>query len=47
MSDGAQETALPALEEVVTGKTEIEVTNTLLNFVQTAFEYKMDDDQFG
>lgn len=47
MSDEFQETVLPALEEAIAGRTETEAADMLLNFVQTAFEYKTDDDQFG
>jgi len=47
MSDEFQETVLPALAEAVAGKTETEAADMLLNFVQTAFEYKTDDEQFG
>lgn len=47
MSDEFQETVLPALKEAVAGKSETEAADMLLNFVQTAFEYKTDDDQFG
>lgn len=36
-----------ALEKVVEGKSETEAANMLLRFVQTAFKYKTDDDQFG
>lgn len=47
MSDEFKETVLPALTEAVAGKTETEAADMLLNFVQTAFEYKTDNDQFG
>lgn len=47
MSDEFQETVLPVLKEAIAGKTEAEAADMLLNFVQTAFEYKTDDDQFG
>lgn len=47
ISDEFQETVLPALAEAITGKSETEAANMLLNFVQTAFEYKTDDEQFG
>jgi hypothetical protein len=36
-----------ALGKVVEGKSETEAVNMLLRFVQTAFKYKTDDDQFG
>jgi hypothetical protein len=35
------------LKPIVMGKTEIEAVNILLRFVQTAFEYKTDQEQFG
>ncbi|MBC8414943.1 MAG: hypothetical protein H8E11_00775 [Candidatus Cloacimonetes bacterium] len=35
------------LKPVLDGKTEAEAANVLLRFVQTAFEYKTDGDQFG
>ncbi|MEH6447967.1 MAG: hypothetical protein V7765_04815 [Oleispira sp.] len=44
-----QETAyslLTQLKPIVEGHTETEAVNRLLRFVQTAFEYKTDDDQF-
>jgi hypothetical protein len=44
-----QETAyslLSQLKPIIEGHTEIEAVNRLLRFVQTAFKYKTDDDQF-
>lgn len=38
---------LTGLAPLVEGKRETEAVNLLLRFVQTAFEYKTDDDQFG
>ena len=38
---------LSALRPLVVGKTETEAVNLLLRFVQTAFHYKTDEDQFG
>ncbi|MCX8083682.1 MAG: hypothetical protein N3C60_02040 [Calditerrivibrio sp.] len=35
------------LRRVVEGKSEVEAVNILLRFVQTAFEYKTDQDNFG
>ena len=35
------------LKPIVVGKTEIEAVNILLRFVQTAFEYRTDQEQFG
>jgi hypothetical protein len=46
-STEATETLLAALRPLVSGTTEREAVNTLLRFVQTAFEYKTDPDQFG
>lgn len=36
-----------SLAPMLEGKSEIEATNMLLNFVQTAFQYQTDQDQFG
>lgn len=38
---------LSALRPLVTGKMETEAVNILLSFVQTAFDYKTDQEQFG
>ena len=38
---------LSQLRPVVAGQTELEAVNRLLRFVQTAFAYKTDEDQFG
>lgn len=38
---------LKALKPLVEGKTEGEAVNIIIRFVQTAFKYKTDDDQFG
>lgn len=38
---------LQALRPIVSGKPEGEAVNILLRFVQTAFDYKTDDQQFG
>jgi hypothetical protein len=37
----------PALQKQITGKSEKDAANILLNFVQTAFEYQTDRQQFG
>lgn len=37
----------PALKKQISGKSELEAANILLNFVQTAFDYKTDQEQFG
>jgi hypothetical protein len=41
------ETLLPALREKLGGRTEQESVERLLNWVQTAFEYKYDDEVWG
>ena len=41
-----QSSLLSSLKPLVEGKTEIEAVNILLRFVQTAFAYKTDDEQF-
>lgn len=42
-----QQSVLPTLRAAIQGKSETEAANILLNFVQTAFEYATDDQQFG
>ena len=37
----------PVLKRAITGRTEQEAANMLINFVQTGFQYKTDGDQFG
>ncbi len=37
----------PSLMAAINGKSEFESTEIILNFVQTAFEYKIDNEQFG
>lgn len=37
----------PTLRQYIDGKSSAEAADLLLNFVQTAFEYKTDDEQFG
>lgn len=37
----------PSLKAAMAGKSQIEAANVLINFVQTAFEYKTDEEQFG
>ena len=37
----------PVLRKSIEGKSQIEAANRLINFVQTAFDYKTDKDQFG
>ena len=36
-----------ALRPIIQGKSEYEAVNMILRFVQTAFEYQVDDEQFG
>ena len=47
VSPSASYSLLSALAPQVQGKSELEAVNFLLRFVQTAFEYKTDDQQFG
>lgn len=44
---GAGEGLLEQLRPLVEGRTEPEAVNLLLRFVQTAFDYRTDDEQFG
>ncbi len=47
VSSYAAYSLLAALEKHLQGKTELEAVNFLLRFVQTAFKYETDDQQFG
>lgn len=47
MSNDLANKLLPALKKEVAGKTEEQAANIILNFVQTAFQYKTDEEQFG
>lgn len=47
LSETIQRNIYPVLEYAIKGKTETEAANILINFVQTSFDYKTDDDQFG
>ena len=47
LSDMLKENLLPVLQEAIKGKSEWDAANILINFVQTGFEYKVDEDQFG
>ena len=47
LSPEAGYSLLNALEPIIKGKSEAEAVNILLRFVQTAFSYKTDGDQFG
>lgn len=44
---GVESELLSSLAPLVANKSEEEAANILLNFVQTAFQYAMDDEQFG
>jgi hypothetical protein len=46
-SSEAIESLFPQLRSILQGKTELVAVNMLLRFVQTAFEYKTDPEQFG
>jgi hypothetical protein len=47
VSDVARQSLLSTLKPLIAGKSEYEAVSLLLNFVQTAFEYQTDDEQFG
>lgn len=47
VSQEVEQSVLPPLKEAIQGKSEVEAANILINFVQTAFEYQTDDEQFG
>ncbi len=47
LSDRLKGELYPVLRKAIDGKSEAEAANMLLNFVQTAFDYKTDDEQFG
>ena len=47
ISDSLKQSLLLPLGQLVEGKSEQEAVNILLRFVQTAFAYKTDDEQFG
>ncbi len=46
-STDARKSLLDAMRPLIKDKSETEAVNLLLHFVQTAFPYKTDDDQFG
>jgi hypothetical protein len=46
-SPEAMRSLLTGLKPIVLGKSELEAVNILLRFVQTAFEYRTDQEQFG
>ena len=47
LSGEIKKTLYPILRAQISGKTKLEAANILINFVQTAFDYKEDDEQFG
>jgi len=47
LSTQSDDVLLQSLSEVIDGKSEYEAVNTLLRFVQTAFDYQVDGQQFG
>lgn len=47
LSSTIKKNVYPILEKAIRGKSEAEAANMLINFVQTAFEYKTDEEQFG
>ena len=47
LSAGTKEQLYPVFEELLSGISKADAANKLLNFVQTAFEYKTDAEQFG
>lgn len=47
ISENVRESLYPRLKQKLAGKSEQEAVGMLLNWVQTAFEYKLDDDIWG
>lgn len=47
LSDEAKAAIYPTLRQAIAGKTEAQSANILIDFVQTAFDYKTDGEQFG
>ncbi|GHV66903.1 hypothetical protein FACS1894199_11270 [Bacteroidia bacterium] len=47
LSETLKQELYPTLKQKLSGKSEKEAVNILINFVQTAFEYKTDEEQFG
>jgi hypothetical protein len=47
LSDEIKNALYPVLRAQINGKTKLEAANILINFVQTAFNYMTDGDQFG
>ena len=47
LSSEAKEAIYPVLRKAIEGKNEATAANILINFVQTGFQYKTDQQQFG
>ena len=47
LSDAVKDSLYPVLRKAIEGRTDLYAANILLNFVQTGFQYKTDDEQFG
>ena len=47
VSPEVQASVLPPLKAAIQGKSQAEAANILIDFVQTAFQYQTDDQQFG
>lgn len=47
LSDRAKDELYPTLKRQIAGKSAHDAANMLINFVQTAFDYKTDQEQFG
>ena len=47
LSKSTKDKLYPVLKQAISGKSKTEAANILINFVQTAFNYKTDDEQFG
>ncbi len=47
LSEEVKAKLYPMLRKGIAGKSQIEAANCIINFVQTALEYKTDQDQFG
>lgn len=47
LSDGVKKLIYPKLRTLLRGKSELAKAEMLLNWVQTAFQYKTDEEQFG
>ena len=47
MDNDLKKQLIPILKSAISGKSETEAANLLLHFVQTAFKYETDEEQFG